>query len=117
MALKPQAVGALSLVTSTATSPTIDISRQERTSVEFIAASVSSGNGVFTIDGSNDKTNWVLAIAFQDAQSTASTTYATSKTLGVSSCAGAYVPPGFEFIRVKCTVTTDGSYSAIVFSI
>ena len=112
----PQAIAALAAITATATSKAIDLSRQEHTTVQFTCANHSSGNGVFSIDASNDGTNWTTGIAFQDGTATASTTFITSKTLSSNTSAMAIVPAGYLYIRVVCTVTTDGTYTAMVFS-
>ena len=104
----------INAVTATTTSDGYDTSKRQQITVQFVAASVTTGNGVFTIDASNDGMNWITSIAFQDAQTTASTTWITSKTLSATGTAGAYVKAGWRFIRVKCTVTSDGSYSAII---
>jgi hypothetical protein len=109
-----QTYTALSAVTSTTVSSVIPVADAEEIVAEFIAASVTSGNGVFTVDGSIDNSNWVTGIAFLDAAATAVTTFVTSKTLNSTSNAGAYIPAGWKFLRFKCAVTTDGSYSVIV---
>jgi hypothetical protein len=99
-------------VTSTTTGTVIDVSLREKLSFVFLCTGHSSGNGVFTIDGSNDGTNWVTSIAFQDATATASTTFVTSKTLSSNTTAGGYFPfVQFRYLRFVITVTTDGAYS------
>jgi hypothetical protein len=107
-------ITALSAVTSTTTSDAYDISKRQQATVQFVCANRTSGNGVFTIDGSNDGTNWVTGIAFLDATQTTVATFVTSKTLNADGTAGAYITTGFRMIRVKVTRTTDGKYSAII---
>lgn len=104
----------LSAVTATTTSDAQDVSKRQQIVIQFIAASITSGNGAFTIDGSNDGTNWVTGISFRDAKATASTTWIVTKTLSANSSEAAFVPAGFRYIRVVCTRTTDGTYSAII---
>lgn len=98
-------------ITQTATSIPQDVSLREKVSFTFQCANHASGNGVLTIDGSNDGTNWVTGLAFQDAVATASQTYVTSKTLSANGMAGGYFPfCPFKLIRYVCTITTDGTY-------
>ena len=101
--------------TATTTSAGIPIEPYQDITIQFLAAAISSGNGVFTIDGSNDGQNWVTGISFQDVTATASATYVTSKTLSSNTTAAGYLRNcGFKLIRVVVTVTTDGSYSAFI---
>ena len=104
----------LNSVTATTTSVGFDVSKRQQVTLQFVASGITSGNGVFSVDASNDGTNWITGIAFQDATATASNTLVTSKTLSSNTTAGAYVEPGWRYIRAKCTVTTDGTYSAII---
>lgn len=101
----------LTAVTQTTTSSTYDVSLREKVGFTMQCANHSAGNGVFTVDGSNDGTNWVTGLAFQDATATASQTYITSKTLSSNTTAGGYFPfYPFKYVRFVCTVTTDGTY-------
>lgn len=108
----------ISAVGATTTSAGIDVSKRQQIVVQFIASGVTSGNGVFTIDGTNDAssggTNWTAGISFRDGTATASTTWVTSKTLNSNGSALAFVQPGFAMIRVKVSWATDGAYSAIL---
>lgn len=101
--------------TGTTTGTVLDMSMREQISAVFTCAAHASGNGVFSIDASDDGTNWVTGIAFVDATSTNSTTYVTSKTLSSNTSAAVYLPffP-FRFMRVVLAVTTDGTYTATV---
>lgn len=105
---------ALSAATITTTSDAFDVSKRDQITVQITATAITSGNGVFSIDASNDGTNWVTGIAVQDVTATASGTWVASKTLSSNSTAMVYVKPGMRFIRVKVVPTTDGSYSAII---
>lgn len=99
--------------TGTTTGTVLDVSMREQLSAVFTCANHSSGNGVFSIDASDDGTNWVTGIAFVDATATASTTYVTSKTLNSNTSAAIYLPLfPFRFVRIVLVVTTDGTYTA-----
>ena len=115
--MKQEKYIALDAVTATTTSRGIPMGPNGRTSIQFIAASISSGNGVFTVAVSNDNTNWIAYnklttnITNTNAQTdarVASITISTNTNTMVS------IPDVFSFIRVTCTVTTDGAYSAVV---
>jgi hypothetical protein len=100
--------------TANFTTPAIPIEPYQDITVQFVAAGITSGNGVFSIDGSNDGQNWVTGVAFQDVTQTASTTFVTSKTLSSNSTAAGYLRTGFKLIRIVLAFTTDGSYSAFI---
>lgn len=104
-------VHVINAVTSTTTSAAQDVSMREKVSFTFQCAGHTSGNGILTIDGSNDGVNWVTGLAFQDATSTAATTFIVSKTLSSNAMAGGYFPfVPFRLIRYVVSVTTDGTY-------
>ena len=93
----------LDAVTATTTSATFDISKRSRVGI------------VFTVDLSNDGTNWIQMAAMQDAQATASTTWVTSKTLTANTTAGLLLPRnGWKAIRINVVRATDGAYTAIM---
>jgi hypothetical protein len=104
----------LDAVTADTTSDAFDVSKRQQITVQFVCADHGSGNGIFTIDGSNDGTNWVTGISYRDAKATASSTWITSTTLSANGTQAAFVPAGFRFIRVALDRTTDGTYSAIL---
>lgn len=85
--------------------------------LQFIAESISSGNGVFTVEVSNDNINW---IAYSRLTSNATNTNVqtdtrvASGTLSSNTSAVFAIPDRFGFMRVKCVITTDGVYSAVV---
>jgi hypothetical protein len=102
----------INAVTGTTTSAPLEVSLREKLSFVFTCANHSTGNGVLSIDGSIDGINWVTGLAFQDATSTAPTTYIVSKTLSANSTVGGFLPiVPFALIRFVCTVTTDGTYT------
>lgn len=105
----------LNAVTTSTVGQAFDISKREQLGFQLTAASITSGNGVFAIDFSNDGTNWINNAALQDATATASTTYVTTKTLTSNTTAGMLVPLSpWKWVRARCNVTTDGAYSVIM---
>lgn len=84
-------------------------------SLQLVAASVTSGNGVFTVEVSNDATNWT---AYSRLTSNVTNTNAqtdtrvASVTLNATGSSVVILPDPFAFYRVKVVVTTDGVYSA-----
>lgn len=95
-------------VGKTTTSSAYDISKRQQVTVEFF----TTGTGVFTIDVSNDNTNWITGVAFLDAKATAVGTFVTSKTVTSAAAEGAIVTPGFRYLRVA--VTAQGGNSSAV---
>lgn len=108
----------LSAVTVTTTSAGENVEHFENLTLQFIATGISSGNGVFTVDVSNNGSDWIAFNMLIDNVTNTNgqtLTRVASKTL--SSNANVVVAlDGFSWkcIRVKCTVTTDGSYTAIL---
>lgn len=99
-------------VTIDTTGSKYDVSKRSQIVVQFRCANHASGNGVFSIDGSNDGSNWTTGLAVQDLTATASATYVTSKTLSSDGTAAVKIPSGWRFIRAVVDVTTDGTYFA-----
>ena len=88
---------------------------REYVAIQFTAAGITSGSGVFTVDVSNDGSNWVNSVSFQDPKSTNATTYVTSKTLATNTTDGAVFPIApWRFLRVNVNVTTQGIYTAVL---
>lgn len=98
---------------------TADVSMRTKMSIQLIAATITSGNGVFKFYVSNDGTNWT---AYNRATSNVTNTNAqtdtrvASVTLSSSGSAMVFFPVGdhFRYIGVSLAVTTDGVYSAIL---
>ncbi len=91
-----------------------------KASLQFTAASTSSGNGVFTVDASNDGTNWVAynRLTTNVTNTNAQTdTRVASVTLNSNTSSIVILPDPFAFYRVNCVVTTDGVYSATAYII
>lgn len=99
-------------VTTTRTSPAYDVSKREQIILVFTASGISSGNGVFTVDGSLDNSYWVTGIGFQEVVTIVSPGLKLSKTFTANGTASGYITPGWHYLRVKVTVTTDGRYTA-----
>lgn len=96
----------------TTTGSSLDASMREIVSFVITATSISSGNAVLTVDGSDDGTNWVTGLAMTDATATAVTTYVTSKTQSSNASSAVYLGTNpFRFLRAKIVVTTDGTYT------
>ena len=85
-------------------------------SVQFTCTGHTSGNGVFSVDVSNDGVNWATSIALIDAASTTPSTRVTSVTLNSNSSKMYYFGNDFgaKLVRVVCAVTTDGVYTAVI---
>jgi hypothetical protein len=90
-----------------------------KTSIQFIASGISSGNGVFTVEVSNDGTNWT---AYNRLTTNATNTNGqtdvrvASVTINSNTSAVVTFPSNdvFTFLRVKLVPTTDGTYNAYV---
>jgi hypothetical protein len=106
---------ALNAVTGNTTSSAINVEGLDDLTIELFASAISSGNGVFTVDVSNDGTNWATGATMLNITQTAVGTYVASITLSSNTTAAAFLRKGFKLIRVVVAVTTDGAYSAIVF--
>ena len=99
-------------ISSTATSQPYDVSKRQLVSVQFTCNTYTSGGGIFTIDASNNGTDWVTGIAFLDSKATATGTSVVSKTVSSASAQLAIVPPNYAYIRVVCTISGTGTYTA-----
>jgi hypothetical protein len=99
----------LDAVGATTTSSAYDISKRQLVTVQFVTA---GGTSAFSIDVSNDGTNWITGIGFYDAATAGVPTAVLTKSVA-STTAAAIVPPGFRFIRVVAT-WTSGTASAIL---
>lgn len=101
-------------VTATTTGPGFDVSKRQNLLVVFTASSISSGNGVFTMDGSLDNSYWVTGITMTDAAAinTSTTAGVLSTTISSNGNKAYYIRPGWKYLRCKVVRTTDGRYTA-----
>lgn len=118
----------LDSVVTTTTSGAQDTSMRIKYSLQFIATGITSGNGVFTVDvtnsddGAGNANNWVpySRLITNAAKTNAQTdTGVASVTLSSTGSQFVFFPVGdhFRYIRVTCTRTIDGTYSAILQSV
>ncbi len=83
-------------------------------SLQFVASSITSGNGVFTVDVSNDGTNWTAynKLTTNVTNTNAQTdTRVASVTLSSNVSAVVSLPEPFAFYRATVVVSVDGAYS------
>lgn len=89
-------------------------------SIQFVASGITSGNGVFTVEVSNDGVNWTT---YNRLTSNATNTNAqndtrvASLTLSSNTSSVVILPDPFAYYRVNLTPTTDGVYSAVAYVI
>jgi len=110
----------LNAVTATTTSYSFEVGSAVGRSLQFVATGISSENGVFSVEVSNDNTNWttysrlVSNVTDTNAQDDV---HVASVTLNSNTNSMVFIPEddAFKFIRVTVTRTTDGTYSAILF--
>jgi len=94
-----------------------DVSQRKKMSVQFTAADIVAGNGVFTIEVSNDNVNWITYNRLTDnlANNNSQTdTRVASVTLNSNTSKIYFFAPGdhFRMVRAKVVRTTDGTYTA-----
>jgi hypothetical protein len=90
-------------------------------SLQCISESISSGNGVFTVEVSNDGENFTTysRLTSNATNTNAQTdTRVTSVTQSTNGSSIVMFPSSdkFAYMRVKVVTTTDGSYSAVLFN-
>jgi hypothetical protein len=110
----------LDQVAATTTSAIVGISQSQNISLQCVGASVTSGNGVFVIQISNDNVNWATynRLTSNSTNTNGQTdTRVASVTVSSNASSFAFVPRSdtFQFMRAVCTVTTDGKYSLIAY--
>jgi hypothetical protein len=106
----------LNAVVATTTSSAFSVDGFSRVGLQFLAAGISAGNGVFTVEGTIDGINWVaLSTLIDNAANTnvQTITRVASKTLSSNTSALVWLDNflGLTAIRVVVTRTTDGTYS------
>ena len=109
----------LSAVTVDTNGAEVNIEKMKRIGIQLLAADISSGNGVFTVEGTIDGTNWVaLNMLIDNVTNTNANnpTRVSSKTLSSNTSVLIWLDNflGLKAIRVVVDVTTDGEYSAFV---
>lgn len=106
----------------TSTSVPIDVSQRVKMSIEITAASITSGNGVFSVLVSNDGTNFVTynrLVTNATKTNAQSDVGVASVTLNATGSQFIFFPIGdyFRYIEVQVVGTTDGTYNATIQSI
>lgn len=120
VAIQPQAITLLNAVTATTTSNGVGVNSAGRLSIMVLSSAITSGNGVFTVQVSNDGTNYAdynrltTNVTNTNAQTDARV---ASLTLSTNTTNFLFFPPGdtFAYLRCKVVRTTDGTYSAIAY--
>lgn len=102
-----------------ANSTYVDVGDSMKYSIQLIASGIVSGNGVFTVQVSNDGTNWLAynRLTTNVTNTNVQTdTRVASVTLSSNTSAFVFFPAGdhFKYLRVNVDVTTDGTYSAVL---
>ncbi len=118
--ITPRKIVMLDGIAATGTSSAVGISQSAKISLQFVASGISSGNGVFTVQISNDNVNWV---GYNRLTTNATNTNGqtdvrvASVTLNSNTNSFVFVPVSdtFQFMRVISTITTDGAYSAVAY--
>jgi len=107
----------LNAVVVTTTSSPFNIEGLKRIGLQFLSTGISVGNGVFTVEGTLNGTNWVpLNVLIDNVinSNVQNLTRVASKTLSTNTSVLVWLDEltGLKAIRVICTRTTDGTYSA-----
>lgn len=106
-------------VQTTRTSNPLDVSKRDGITLVFTSSGITSGNGVFTVDASNDNSYWATGIAIQSAGAVGLSTTPGARSVTSTTnrnWAGIIDPAGWSYIRVKVAVSTDGRYNCILHS-
>lgn len=109
-------------VTADTTSGGLVVGNAIKMSLMLTAASISAGNGVFTVEVSNDGgVTWIAYSRLLDNVTNTNAqnqTRVASKTLSSNTSVILFFDDAdvFDQIRVKVDMTTDGVYSAILFT-
>lgn len=110
---------AIDAQTADKTSDAIKTKGAEKISLFFKASSITSGNGIFTVEVSPDGTNWIAYNKLIDNlinSNVQTLTRVASKTLNSNTSVMVTMDPNdvYQFLRVKLDMTTDGTYDAWV---
>ena len=105
-------------VEETTTSEPFNVEKYSKIGLQFTSAEITSGNGVFTVEGTINGKDWVALNTLVDNVTNTNSedlTRVDSKTLSSNSSVLVWlIEPALKAIRVKVTYTTDGEYSAYV---
>lgn len=121
--IQPRKEVLLNAVTATTTSRGAAIDSAGRLSLMVYGSGISSGNGVFTVEVSNDPVlGWIpynrltSNVTNTNGQTDTRVASATINTVSTGT-AILFFPPGdtFNYVRTKVVVTTDGAYTATLF--
>lgn len=110
----------LNAVTATTTSLGMPVVTGAGASIQFVATGITSGNGVLTVDVSNDGSTWTAYNRITTNIANTNVQFDTrvaSVTLSSTGSSIVFIPDPVAFFRVKVTVTTDGAYSATALSV
>lgn len=107
------------VATTTQVAPGVAVGDRSNLGIQVSGTAITSGNGVFKIQVSNDGINWVYYNRLvQNSTVTAGSTPAlvNSETISANGSKFLFVPDGdhFKYIRASVTRTTDGTYTAIL---
>ena len=109
---------ALNGVTATTTGTGRSVENLTKLSVQVSATAISAGNGAFTIEGSNDGTNWDTLMFIRTVANTNAQQITRDVSVTLSSNTNEMLLLddfiGCKMLRVSVTVTTDGTYTAII---
>jgi len=108
----------LDAVIATTTSDPFNIEGVQKMSIQILAAAITSGNGVFKVEVSNDNVNWITFNKLIDnlvntnAQTLVRVASATLSANGNKVYTLDLEHDAYKYMRVTVTRTTDGTYSA-----
>lgn len=109
----------LDAVVATTTSDPFNIEGVIKISLQLIASAITSGNGVFLVEVSNDNVNWIQFnkmidnVANTNAQNLTRVASATLSSNSNKVYTLNFQEDPYKYMRVKVTRTTDGTYSVI----
>lgn len=116
-------VVALDAVTANTTSSMIAVGKRRLHSIQVKAADISSGNGLFKVQVTNDNgttwTDYKRLVSNVTNSNVQNDTKVATLTLSANGSDFLFFPSGdhFQGIRISCHRTTDGTYSAILHTV
>lgn len=113
----------LNAVTATTTSSAVPIENLGDITLQCSASAISTGNGAFTVEVSNDGVIWTAFNMLVDNVTNTNgqtLTRVSTKSVSANGSAGSIVlcleARGWKMIRVTVTRTTDGTYTCVMSS-